>query len=115
MTGDGKVLVSDALGVLKRAVGQQNPLTCISACGDAIVADGEECDVGTDLENACEKLGFSGGIAVCAAGCTIDTTGCCEKPYLDTGVGSVIDKKTGLEWQKIDKDGGITDVHATTT
>ena len=36
----------------------------------------------------------------CGAGCLFDTSGCSATQYEDTGLGTVIDHVTGLEWEK---------------
>jgi len=88
---------SDALAVLRKAVGQPVDLDCSgyegqiagceaalaeclggsSTCGDDVLnVAGEHCD-GTDLGGAdCSTLGFGGGTLACTPGCTFDASGC---------------------------------------
>ena len=52
---------------------------------------------------------FGDGLACAPGTCVFDTSGCSVTRYEDTGLGSVIDHQTGLEWQKTDDAGGLTD------
>lgn len=122
----GGVNTSDALLLLKRAVGQgvnikcecegsgsptcdadlaecQTDLAACEAqpvCGDGVVAAGEDCDNGVPLGKTCKELGFDGGDLACAF-CAYDTTGCYETRF-DASGATVIDLQTGLEWEKKD-------------
>jgi hypothetical protein len=61
-------------------------LLCVPAvkgtayCGDGTIDASEECEL-TDLGGAsCTSLGFAPGTLACAAGCTLDTSGCPKYP-----------------------------------
>ncbi len=45
----------------------------VSTCGDGTVDSGEQCDGSAP---SCTELGFTGGFAVCAGDCTLDTSNC---------------------------------------
>jgi hypothetical protein len=82
----------------------------VSACGDGTVDVGEDCDFGDLDAETCATQGLFGEGLACTPGtCTFDTSGCSLTRYEDTGLGSVIDHETGLEWQKTDDAGGLTD------
>ncbi|MFN2378042.1 MAG: hypothetical protein ABR538_16040 [Candidatus Binatia bacterium] len=84
----GTVSSTDALLVLKEAVGQPVALVCPAidalavclngdSCGDNVVnAVGEQCD-GADLGGAdCASLAFGFGTLACKGSCKFDATGC---------------------------------------
>lgn len=51
------------------------------SCGDGNVNGGEQCD-GADLDGQdCQDQGFDGGTLQCGAGCTFNTTWCCEQEH----------------------------------
>ncbi len=110
---------TDALLVLKKGVQLPITLNCSgyedaiatcqedlegcesnAVCGDGIVTAGSEaCDVG-DLGGAtCKNHGFAGGDIACATGCTLDTSHCYYSRF-ELGEGTLIDHKTGLEWER---------------
>jgi hypothetical protein len=127
---NGSVATSDALRLLRSAVGQPVTLTCecdgegsatcdedLAACaadleecearpvcGDGIVEEGEDCDNGVPIEATCETLGFEGGDVGCDY-CVFDTTACYETRFDGSGP-TVIDLETGLEWEKKDASDG---------
>src|SRR5436190_24228048 len=76
---DGAVLTTDALKVLRKAVGHPEALTCECAeygptCGNGSIEGSDACHVG-DLNHAnCVGLGFVGGARACGPGCTLDTS-----------------------------------------
>lgn len=108
VNASGGVNASDALLVLKAAVHQQVTLICGSGCGDGVVTEGEDCDVDVSLVETCESLGQGGGLLRCGVGCTFDTTGCFAERF-DTAGDTVIDRETGLEWEKKDSLNGVGD------
>jgi subtilisin family serine protease len=62
--GEGRIDVTAAL------------VAAAAACGNGIAEAGEACD-GTDLRGeTCASQGFDAGVLACAAGCTLDTSGC---------------------------------------
>ena len=85
------------------------------SCGDGVVDVGEDCDQTNLNGETCATQGQFGGGLACGAGCVFDTSGCSLTRYEDTGLGSVIDHQTGLEWQKTDDAGGLTDKDNTYT
>lgn len=120
----GKVNVTDALKLLKNAVGQPQELVCecagegsatcdedlaacnadldaclaLPTCGDGVVEGGEDCDVGDIGGEDCVSQGFEGGTLACAY-CAFDTDGCYVTRFDGSGP-TVIDLETGLEWEK---------------
>ena len=99
-----KVTSTDALLVLKRAVGQEVPLQC-SFCGNGTIDSGETCEPGLDTQETCTTQGFAGGTLACGTGCTFDASGCYTTRYGASGP-TIIDHLTGLEWEKKDAAGG---------
>jgi hypothetical protein len=88
----------------------------VSVCGDGTVDAGEDCDFGDLNGETCATQGLFGDGLACTPGtCEFDTSGCSATRYEDTGLGSVIDHQTGLEWQKTDDAGGLTDKDNTYT
>jgi len=82
----------------------------VSACGDGTVDVGEDCDFGNLNGETCATQGLFGeGLSCTPGSCVLDTSGCSATRYEDTGLGSVTDHQTGLEWQKTDDAGGLTD------
>lgn len=100
----GTVTSSDALLVLKDAVGQPVILACPAfamspVCGNTNSEVGEECD-GLDLNSqTCQSAGFLYGTLACSA-CALDTTGCTDTRYQDNGDGTVTDRQTNLMWEQ---------------
>jgi hypothetical protein len=80
-----------------------------NTCGDGVVDVGEDCDQANLNGETCATQGLFGDGLACGVGCVFDTSGCSLTRYEDTGLGSVIDHQTGLEWQKTDDAGGLTD------
>lgn len=72
-----------------------------STCGNHVVNNGEDCDIGTLNNQTCQTLGlgFAGGQLACGIGCKFDMTGCYQQRFEDTGQ-TIIDHGTGLEWEK---------------
>lgn len=121
----GAVNTTDALMVLRKAVGQNvtvpcsrygnikddcefalsttnaDLISCESApvCGDGVIAAGEDCEIGDLNLETCGTLGFAGGTLACAAGCTFDTSGCYAQRF-DASGATILDRQTGLEWEK---------------
>jgi hypothetical protein len=64
-------------------------LLCVPAvkgtayCGDGTLDPGEQCELGNLAGQTCKSLGFRPGTLTCAAGCTLDTSGC--PPYPPPG------------------------------
>jgi hypothetical protein len=87
----------------------------VTACGDGTVDAGEDCDFGDLNGETCATQGLFGDDLACGPGCVFDTSGCSATRYEDTGLGTVIDHQTGLEWQKTDDSGGLTDKDNTYT
>lgn len=51
------------------------------SCGDGNVNGGEQCD-GADLDGeSCQGQGFDGGTLECNAGCTFNTSSCCQQDH----------------------------------
>ena len=117
MDSSGTVDTSDALGVLRKAVGQPDQLTCLCAdlgpvCGNGVVEGEEDCDVGTINGKSCVALGFSGGALTCGPGCSFNTGGCYAERFVAIGYGAVFDRRTELSWEmKRSFDGGAADPH----
>ena len=115
--GSGGLVATDALLVLRTAVGQPTPaLVCpADACGDGVAGVGEECDQG-DLNGAtCESKGLFGDGLACGPECVLDTSGCAEARYVDNGDGTVTDNETGLQWEKKTDDASVHDKDNTYT
>ncbi len=88
----------------------------VTECGNGVVETGEECDFGDLNGETCTTQGMFGDGLACTPGtCGFDTSGCSATRYEDTGLGTVIDHQTSLEWQKTDTDGGVTDITPTYT
>jgi hypothetical protein len=87
----------------------------VSDCGNGVIDAGEDCDQGSLGVATCTSQGQYGEGLSCGAGCVFDTSGCSATRYEDTGLGTVIDHQTGLEWQKTDDAGGLTDKDNTYT
>lgn len=84
--------------------------TNIVDCGNGEVEVGEQCDFENLDGETCATQGlFGNGLACTPFTCLFDTSGCSETRFEDTGLGTVIDHQTGLEWQKTDDAGGLTD------
>jgi hypothetical protein len=83
--------------------------TIPNQCGNGIVDVGEDCDFGDLNSETCATLGMFGDGLRCGADCVFDTSGCSATQYEDTGVGTVIDHETGLEWEKKTA-GNVSDV-----
>jgi len=81
----------------------------VSDCGNGVIDAGEDCDLGSLGVATCTSQGQYGEGLSCGAGCVFDTSACSATRYEDTGLGTVIDHETGLEWQKTDDVGGLTD------
>ncbi|MHC4995583.1 MAG: Lcl C-terminal domain-containing protein [Planctomycetota bacterium] len=82
----------------------------VSLCGNGVIDVGEDCDFGDLNGETCATQGLFGDGLACTPGtCVFDTSGCSATRYEDTGLGTVIDHQTGLEWQKTDDAGGPTD------
>jgi hypothetical protein len=70
-------------------------------CGNGVLDVGEDCDFGDLNGGTCTTLGLLGEGLVCTPGtCAFDTSACAAARYEDTGLGTVIDHVTGLEWEK---------------
>jgi len=76
-------------------------------CGDGIVGDGEQCDVGNLNGKTCVTEGFAGGTLACGTGCKFDTSGCYAQRFVDNGDGTITDHKTKLMWEKKSQDSSI--------
>jgi hypothetical protein len=85
-------------------------------CGNGVVDTGEDCDFGNLNGETCTTQGvFGEGLACMPGSCVFNTSTCAVTRYEDTGLGTVIDHQTGLEWQKTDDAGGPTDKDSTYT
>jgi hypothetical protein len=85
-------------------------------CGNGVIDAGEDCDFRDLSGETCTTQGLFGDGLACTPGtCVFDTSGCSTTRYEDTGLGTVIDHATGLEWQKTDDAGGPTDKDNTYT
>lgn len=123
----GSLVSSDALRVLRKAVGQNVTLICECGdggdtcaddlaeclaqpvCGNGLIEGGEECEE-NELDGAsCGILGFAGGSLRCSAGCLLDSSGCYAERF-DTSGPTIIDHETGLEWEKKDPGNGIQNI-----
>ncbi len=117
--GSGAINTTDALLVLRRAVGQQITLMCPASagpgCGNGVIDAGEDCDFGDLGGQVCEDQGQFGIGLACGPACLFDTAACSIARLESTGRGTVIDHQTGLEWQKTDDLGGLTDKDTTFT
>lgn len=133
LDGSGKILVSDALNLLKKAVGQDIPLQCqcsgegsgtcsedlatcqadlaaclaLPVCGNGVIEDGEDCDAGDMDGQTCQTQGFEGGELACAY-CVFDTEECYVTRFDGSGP-TVLDLETGLEWEKKDAADQVAD------
>jgi hypothetical protein len=73
----------------------------VTECGDGTVDAGEDCDFGDLNGETCATQGqFGEGLACTPGTCVFDTSGCSATQYEDTGLGTVIDHVTGLEWEQ---------------
>jgi hypothetical protein len=80
----------------------QASLASCQSCGNGVKDAGEQCD-GTDLGGAtCATVGAQVGTLRCGSGCTFDASQCFDDRFVDTGAGTIIDRQTGLEWEKKD-------------
>lgn len=126
------VSITDALLVLRKSVGQpitlscsayQNSIntcsealsTCLAApfCGNGTREETEDCETGDLNGETCVSQGFAGGTLRCASGCSYDTSGCYEDRF-DASDETVIDRETGLEWEKKTNGDGVAeyeDIH----
>jgi len=87
----------------------------VNLCGNQAIDAGEDCDFGDLNGETCTSLGLFGEGLACTPGtCLFDTSACESSRYEDTGL-TVIDHSTGLEWQKTDDLGGLTDKDNTWT
>jgi hypothetical protein len=98
-------ITTDATEIATLLAGGSPP----ASCGNATVDAGEDCDLGDLNGETCVTQGLFGDGLACAVGCVFDTSDCSAARYEDTGIGTVIDHQTGLEWQKTDDAGGLTD------
>jgi hypothetical protein len=86
--------------------------TCLAqpVCGNGVIEETEDCEVGDALNGAtCESQGSAGGALRCGTGCTFDTSGCFAVRFVDNGDGTVTDRATGLMWEKKDAADGVED------
>jgi hypothetical protein len=82
----------------------------VVACGNGTIDAGEACDFGDLGGETCATQGLFGDALACTpVSCVFDTSDCSASRYEDTGLGTVIDHQTGLEWQKTGNAGGLTD------
>ncbi len=74
---------------------------CLSApvCGNGVVEEGEDCDVGSLNSDDCVSQGFAGGTLDCSPGCIFDTSDCYAQRF-DASGNTILDHETGLEWEK---------------
>jgi hypothetical protein len=70
----------------------------LPVCGNGVLEGDEDCDIGDLGGGDCQSEGFEGGTLGCAY-CTYDTRGCYVTRF-DASGPTVIDLKTGLEWEK---------------
>lgn len=103
MDDNGSLVASDAQRVLRKSVGQDVSLVCECSgggpvCGDGVIEGDEECEA-DNLGESCASLGAAGGTLRCAAGCVLDMSGCYDERF-DTSGPTIIDRQTGLEWEK---------------
>ena len=122
----GGVNTSDALKLLKKAVGQAQDLVCqcagegsptcdadlaaclaLPVCGDGVLEAGEDCDLGDIGGEDCLTQGFEGGTLACAY-CSFDTHNCYVTRFNGNGP-TVIDLQTGLEWEKKSASNNVAD------
>lgn len=99
----GSVNTTDALLVLKTAVGQPVDLTCpptggIQQTGQTVCYDG----LGAEID--CEGTGQDGDFQLGAS-----------RSFTDNGDGTITDDVTGLVWEKMTDDGSIHDKDSTWT
>jgi hypothetical protein len=118
---DGSVNTSDALNLLKKAVGGSPNIKCECSgsgdptcdadlatctadlaaceaqpvCGNGVI---EDCDAGDNGGATCVTEGFEGGTIGCSF-CVFDTKGCYVTRF-DASGPTIIDLQTGLEWEK---------------
>jgi len=74
-------------------------------CGNGSIEVGEDCETGDLNGGDCITEGFLGGTLRCAAGCIFDTSECYATRF-DASGPTIIDRQTGLEWEKKDAAGG---------
>ncbi len=118
VNNSSSINTTDALLVLKDAVDQPVTLVCSAydgqfsacqsdlsfcknapVCGDGILEALEGCEAGNLDGKTCVTQGFAGGALACTAGCTFDTSGCYVTRF-DASGATIIDRETGLEWEK---------------
>jgi hypothetical protein len=76
-------------------------------CGDDVIEGGEQCEAGDLQGKTCEALGFVTGSLSCSPGCTFDISGCYSTRF-DAFGPAIIDRVTGLEWEKKDSPDGVS-------
>jgi hypothetical protein len=74
-------------------------------CGNGSLEVGEDCESGNLDGKDCTTEAFLGGTLRCAAGCVFDTSECYATRF-DASGATIIDRQTGLEWEKKDAAGG---------
>ncbi len=86
---------------LRRVRAVRGDAAVVEGCGNGVLEAGEDCDF-ADLDGeTCATQGLYGDGLACTPGtCVFDTSGCSATRYEDTGLGTVIDHQTGLEWEK---------------
>lgn len=123
----GSVNTSDALLVLRKGVGQTITLDCSAydskisslqtnlqtcearpVCGNSTIESGEDCELEQSLADTCGNLGYDGGTLACSPGCAYDTSGCWNSRF-DASEGTILDRQTGLQWEKKDGADGVED------
>jgi len=80
-----------------------------AVCGNGTIEAPETCEVGNLDGKTCRTQGFAGGALGCAAGCTLDTSGCWATRWVNHGDGTATDNETGLQWELKTDDGTVHD------
>lgn len=107
VNGSGTVTSSDALVVLKTAVGQEIPIEC--------EVSGSSGGAASLLKTGQTKCYDQSGMEIDCAGSGQDaeTKAGVALAYTDNGDGTITDDKTGLVWEKLDdaNQAGVAGVH----
>lgn len=104
VNGSGRLTSSDALAVLKAAVGQPTDLQCPPPSLPQTTGQ-EVCFTANGLPISCQSTGQDGDLRMGLA-----------RSYTDNGDGTITDNNTGLMWEKLDnsRKAGLAGIHTAT-